>query len=95
MIINVFYINFLCISSHAWALRDDVVRLEEQKTRLSRCPLGSGAIAGCALAIDRARLAHSLGFKDVTPNSMFAVSSRDHFGRRTNSGILFYFLNSV
>ncbi|CAB3236414.1 unnamed protein product [Arctia plantaginis] len=65
--------------SHAWALRDDVIRLKEQTTRLSRCPLGSGAIAGCALAIDRARLAHSLGFQDVTPNSMFAVSSRDHF----------------
>nr|XP_021181355.2 argininosuccinate lyase [Helicoverpa armigera] len=64
--------------SHAWALRDDVTRLEEQKSRLSRCPLGSGAIAGCALPIDRMRLANSLGFEDVTPNSMFAVSSRDH-----------------
>ncbi|KAF9802389.1 hypothetical protein SFRURICE_009071 [Spodoptera frugiperda] len=64
--------------SHAWGLRDDVVRLEEQKKRLSRCPLGSGAIAGCALSIDRTRLADSLGFEDLTPNSMFAVSSRDH-----------------
>lgn len=64
--------------SHAWALRDDVMRLDEQKGRLSRCPLGSGAIAGCALTIDRERLAKSLDFKDITPNSMFAVSSRDH-----------------
>ncbi|CAH0604644.1 unnamed protein product [Chrysodeixis includens] len=64
--------------SHAWALVDDVTRLEEQKNRLARCPLGSGAIAGCALPIDRIRLAKSLGFEDVTPNSMFAVSSRDH-----------------
>ncbi|XP_075969516.1 argininosuccinate lyase [Anticarsia gemmatalis] len=65
--------------SHVWALRDDVIRLEEQLSRLSRCPLGSGAIAGCALSIDRVRLARSLGFKDVTPNSMFGVASRDHF----------------
>ncbi|XP_004924868.2 uncharacterized protein LOC101743306 [Bombyx mori] len=64
--------------SHAWALRDDVTRLEEQRSRLSRCPLGSGALAGCALTIDRKRLALNLGFDDITPNSMFAVGSRDH-----------------
>lgn len=62
--------------------RDDVTRLEEQRSRLSRCPLGSGAIAGCALPIDRHNLAANLGFKDITPNSMFAVSSRDHFGKQ-------------
>ncbi|KAG6449509.1 hypothetical protein O3G_MSEX006104 [Manduca sexta] len=64
--------------SHGWALRDDATRLEEQSNRLSCCPLGSGALAGCALPIDRNRLANSLGFKDITQNSMFAVSSRDH-----------------
>lgn len=60
--------------------RDDFIRLEEQKNRLSSCPLGSGAIAGCALPIDRRRLAQSLGFNEITPNSMFAVGSRDHIG---------------
>ncbi|KPJ15048.1 Argininosuccinate lyase [Papilio machaon] len=64
--------------SYAWMLRDDVLRLEEQQCRLSRCPLGSGALAGCALDIDRERLARSLGFECVTPNSLFAVGSRDH-----------------
>ncbi|CAG4981258.1 unnamed protein product [Parnassius apollo] len=64
--------------SYAWMLRDNVTRLEEQKKRLMQCPLGSGALAGCALPIDRVRLAHSLGFTDVTPNSLFAVGSRDH-----------------
>ncbi|XP_049867311.1 argininosuccinate lyase isoform X2 [Pectinophora gossypiella] len=64
--------------SHVWCLRDDVTRLEEQKGRLSRSPLGSGALAGCALPIDRERLAQDLGFEDVTPNSMFGVGSRDH-----------------
>ncbi|XP_041976858.1 argininosuccinate lyase isoform X2 [Aricia agestis] len=64
--------------SYAWMLREDVLRLEEQRDRLSTCPLGSGAVAGCALQINRERLAEQLGFKRVTPNSMFAVSSRDH-----------------
>lgn len=64
--------------SHAWALYDDSNRLQEQWPRLSRCPLGSGAIAGCAFTIDRKQLAKQLGFIDYTPNSMFAVSTRDH-----------------
>ncbi|XP_072943548.1 argininosuccinate lyase [Epargyreus clarus] len=64
--------------SYAWMLRDDVLRLQEQKNRLSLCPLGSGALAGCAITIDRERLAHSLGFNGVTPNSMFGVGSRDY-----------------
>ncbi|KAL0893828.1 hypothetical protein ABMA27_013953 [Loxostege sticticalis] len=64
--------------SHTWPLHDDFLRLEEQRSRLSRSPLGSGAIAGCALPIDRTRLAKDMGFEDITPNSMFAVSSRDH-----------------
>ncbi|XP_023944030.2 argininosuccinate lyase [Bicyclus anynana] len=66
------------LMSYAWMFRDDVCRLDEQIGRLSSCPLGSGAIAGCALPIDRNRLAESLGFQNVTPNSMFAVGSRDH-----------------
>ncbi|XP_026329362.1 argininosuccinate lyase isoform X2 [Hyposmocoma kahamanoa] len=64
--------------SHAWFLRDDVLRLDEQTSRLSRSPLGSGALAGCALAIDRSRLGKSLDFADITPNSMFGVGCRDH-----------------
>ncbi|CAH2074068.1 unnamed protein product, partial [Iphiclides podalirius] len=64
--------------SYAWMLHDDVTRLEEQWSRLARCPLGSGALAGCALAIDRVRLARNLGFTDCTPNSLLAVGSRDH-----------------
>ncbi|CAK1552094.1 unnamed protein product [Leptosia nina] len=66
------------LMSYVWQLKEDVVRLEEQVNRLSICPLGSGAIAGCALNIDRLRLAQSLGFKNVTPNSMYAVGSRDY-----------------
>ncbi|HTB64401.1 MAG TPA: argininosuccinate lyase [Opitutales bacterium] len=49
------------------------------------CPLGSGAIAGTTLPIDRASTARELGFVDsqgqprLTPNSMDAVADRDVF----------------
>lgn len=41
------------------------------------CPLGSGAIAGSTLKLDRAFLAKELMFAGVTQNSMDAVSDRD------------------
>jgi argininosuccinate lyase len=40
-------------------------------------PLGSGAIAGSTIPIDREFLARELGFDGVTQNSMDAVSDRD------------------
>jgi argininosuccinate lyase len=51
--------------------------------RVNVCPLGSGAIAGSTLPLDRALVAELLGFVDVkgkpqlTQNSMDAVSDRD------------------
>jgi len=51
--------------------------------RLNVCPLGSGAIAGSTLPLDREMAAQLLGFVDtkgrpvVTQNSMDAVSDRD------------------
>lgn len=41
-------------------------------------PLGSGAIAGNPFRVDRHKIAEELGFKDVTPNSIYAVSDRDN-----------------
>jgi argininosuccinate lyase len=41
------------------------------------CPLGSGAIAGTTLRLDRAFVARALMFPEVTQNSMDAVSNRD------------------
>jgi argininosuccinate lyase len=41
------------------------------------CPLGSGALAGTAFAIDRIALAHALGFSEASPNSIDSVSDRD------------------
>jgi argininosuccinate lyase len=40
-------------------------------------PLGSGALAGTTIEIDRQELAHSLGFSRATANSIDAVSDRD------------------
>jgi len=45
--------------------------------RADVCPLGSGALAGCAFPIDRAALARDLGFSGITANSLDAVSDRD------------------
>ncbi|MFZ2490212.1 MAG: argininosuccinate lyase, partial [Thermoanaerobaculia bacterium] len=45
--------------------------------RGNECPLGSGALSGSPLAIDREALAASLGFAHATRNSLDAVSDRD------------------
>ncbi len=63
--------------SHFWGLQRDRERLEELIPRISVCPLGSGALAGTSLAINRQGLADELGFTDVAPNSLDAVSDRD------------------
>lgn len=46
--------------------------------RLNTCPLGSGALAGTAFAVDREEIARDLGFTEPTRNSLDAVSDRDH-----------------
>ncbi|NWG15787.1 MAG: argininosuccinate lyase [Chloroflexi bacterium] len=63
--------------SFFWMLARDRDRLAETRRRTSVCPLGSGALAGTPFAIDRAGLAQELGFADVSPNSLDAVSDRD------------------
>jgi len=55
----------------------DVTRLQDCRARLNYCPLGSGAVAGATLALDRAIAANELGFTSPTPNSMDATSDRD------------------
>src|SRR5271165_2175950 len=58
------------------ALRD-VDRLKDCRKRLNVCPLGSGAIAGTILPLDRKAIATQLGFDAPTANSMDATSDRD------------------
>ena len=55
----------------------DCARLRNCVERLNVCPLGSGAIAGATLALDRTIAARELGFDAPTANSMDATSDRD------------------
>lgn len=58
------------------ALRD-ADRLLDCAARLNFCPLGSGAVAGATLPLDRTIAARELGFAAPTANSMDATSDRD------------------
>ena len=64
-------------------LERDRARLQDCFQRVNVFPLGSGALAGSTLPLDRALVAEMLGFVDahgrarVTQNSMDAVSDRD------------------
>ena len=64
-------------------LERDCERLWDCHSRVNICPLGSGAIAGSTLPLDRVFVAKLLGFVDasgrpqLTQNSMDAVSDRD------------------
>jgi argininosuccinate lyase len=64
-------------------LERDCDRLWDGHSRVNVCPLGSGAIAGSTLPLDRVMVAKLLGFVDasgrpqLTQNSMDAVSDRD------------------
>jgi len=55
----------------------DAGRLKDCARRLNHCPLGSGAVAGATLALDRTIAARGLGFSAPTANSMDATSDRD------------------
>ncbi len=55
----------------------DIDRLTDCRVRLNQCPLGSGAIAGTILPLDREFIAKELGFAGPTKNSLDATSDRD------------------
>jgi len=63
--------------SHAAPLRRDYERFTAVRSDCDAMPLGSGAIAGTAYAIDVRALARDLGFSRVVDNSMDAASDRD------------------
>lgn len=56
----------------------DKERLADLLRRIDVLPLGSGALAGSNLPLDREFLAKSLGFSAVSDNSMDSVSDRDY-----------------
>ncbi len=55
----------------------DADRLLDCRKRVNFCPLGSGAIAGATLMLDREMVARELSFTAPTANSMDATSDRD------------------
>jgi argininosuccinate lyase len=63
--------------SHFWPLAADRQRLLQLRQRTSVLPLGSGALAGTTYPVDRQELAVTLGFTDISPNSLYADSDRD------------------
>jgi argininosuccinate lyase len=65
------------LMSFFWMVARDRERLADARRRTAICPLGSGALAGTPFAIDRAQLAHELGFTSHSQNSLDAVSDRD------------------
>lgn len=58
-------------------LARDSSRLCDTAKRLNVLPLGSGALAGSTIILDREFVAKQLGFDSVSQNSMDAVSDRD------------------
>jgi argininosuccinate lyase len=58
-------------------LSRDAARLSDARKRIDVMPLGSGALAGSTIIVDREYVAQHLGFSSVTQNSMDAVSDRD------------------
>jgi argininosuccinate lyase len=68
--------------AHHWLafvemLGRDSSRFAALGERLGSCPLGSGALAGSTLPLDRGDTAEALGFREPARNSMDAVASRD------------------
>lgn len=63
--------------AHGEAFLRDAERASCAAARADACPLGSGALAGCAFPLDRKALARDLGFSRPTENSLDAVSDRD------------------
>jgi argininosuccinate lyase len=63
--------------AYFWMLERDRRRFAYAHREAGRLPLGSGALAGVNFDTDRRMVAAELGFEEVAPNSIDAVSGRD------------------
>jgi len=63
--------------AHGEAFLRDGERIAAAGAHADLCPMGSGALAGCAFPLNRQALARDLGFSGITANSLDAVSDRD------------------
>jgi argininosuccinate lyase len=64
-------------AAHAWGLVRDRDRLRDARARVDVLPLGSGALAGASLPLDRDTMARELGFAAVSESALDAVMDRD------------------
>lgn len=64
-------------AAHAWGLVRDRERLRDARVRVDVLPLGSGALAGASLPLDREAMAKDLGFAAISPAALDAVMDRD------------------
>jgi argininosuccinate lyase len=71
----IYFVHYLLAQLEA--LERDHERLRDARRRADVMPLGSGALAGSTIALDREAIAKALGFQRVTQNSVDAVSDRD------------------
>ncbi|MFM8974506.1 MAG: argininosuccinate lyase [Vulcanococcus sp.] len=71
----------VCLAHHLLAYVEmaerDRERLADVRRRVNICPLGSAALAGTPVPIDRRQTAAELGFEAIYANSLDAVSDRD------------------
>ncbi len=65
------------VMAYVEMLDRDYRRLEDAKKRTDVSVMGSGALAGSSLKLDRKFVAEKLGFKEISANSIDAVSDRD------------------
>jgi len=65
------------LGTHALRFERDLERMRGIRARLRECPLGSGALAGSSLPLDRERTARWLGFDRPSRSSLDSVSDRD------------------
>src|SRR5437588_5215532 len=71
----IYFAHYLLGQVEAFAR--DVERLRDCLQRTDVLPLGSGALAGSTIVLDRELIARQLGFAHVSQNSLDAVSDRD------------------
>ena len=65
------------LMSFFWMLARDRERLADARRRTAVMPLGSGALSGTPLAVNRQQMAEELGFNSYSQNSLDGVSDRD------------------
>ncbi|MEM7781803.1 MAG: argininosuccinate lyase [Planctomycetota bacterium] len=71
------------LACHVWLaycekFQRDRDRLADCRKRVNQCSLGTAALAGTSLAIDRENTAQRLGFEGIVANSIDSSSDRDY-----------------